>query len=155
MITAATSRHVALVSRVLLQRFKPPTIIPKLDKISVRIHDPKNQAQWFAKVRATGTACFLASIVYRHSQHFADYGRLVVGWHNPVLKSRLPSNELSLLEYVRLVHRGCELSNSPSVFCCPIIVGLSRYDLDKFRPARTAHMMFSKVAFDRRLLRRS
>src|SRR3974377_1457988 len=103
MITAATSRHVALVSRVLLQRFKPPTIIPKLDKISVRIHDPENQAQWFAKVRTTGTSCCLAPIKYRGSQYFANYGRLVLSWEKPVFQSRFPANQLSLLECVILV----------------------------------------------------
>ena len=65
LLTGPTSRNVAFVSRVLLQRFKPPSVIPELYKISVRIHDPENQAQWFAKVRATGTSCCLAPIVYR------------------------------------------------------------------------------------------
>ena len=91
------------VSRVLLQRFKPPSVISKLYKISVRIHDPENQAQWFAKIRTTGTSCCRTPIVYRGSQHLADYGRLVIGWEGPVPKSRLPPNQLSLFEYVRLV----------------------------------------------------
>ena len=88
----AASRHVAFVSRVLLQRFKPPSVIPKLYKISVRIHDPENQAQWFTKVRTTGTSCCLAPIVYRHSQHLADDGRLLVGWYSPVFQSGLPAS---------------------------------------------------------------
>src|SRR3974377_620484 len=95
--------HVAFISQVLLQRLKPPRVIPKLYKISVRIHDPENQAQWFAKVRTSGTSGCLARIVYRGSQYLADYGRLVVGWYSPVLEPRFPANELSLFEYVRLV----------------------------------------------------
>src|SRR3974390_401689 len=118
MVTAPRSRHVTFVSRVLLQRFKPPSVISKLYKISVRIHDPENQAQWFAKIRTTGTSCCRTPIVYRGSQYLADYGRLVVGWYSPVFEPSFPANELSLFEYVRLVQCNRETSKSPRVFRC-------------------------------------